>query len=77
MTEPTLGVGDYDRERDEIRLAAERKKIARDGPKLKGARLADRLERTWARPRGFLGWLATVDHSPRSSSSHWAASSHC
>src|SRR3954467_4353878 len=44
------------------RLAEERKSIARDGPKLKGAKLAARLERSWSRPPGFLGWLATVDH---------------
>ena len=52
----------YDRERDEKRLADERKKIARDGPKLKGDKLAARLERSWMRRPGFLGWLATVDH---------------
>jgi cytochrome c oxidase subunit 1 len=57
-----MKVSEYDRERDEKRLAEERKKIARDGPKLSGAKLAARLERTWARPPGFLGWLATVDH---------------
>jgi cytochrome c oxidase subunit I len=62
MTEYALGAGRYDREKDEKRLAEERKKIARDGPALKGARLAARLERTWHRPRGFIGWLATVDH---------------
>src|SRR4051812_26045459 len=50
------------READERRLAEERKKIVRDGPKLKGAKLAARLERTWDRPPGFIGWLATVDH---------------
>jgi cytochrome c oxidase subunit 1 len=49
------------REEDD-RLARERKKIVRDGPKLKGARLEARLERTWSRPSGILGWLATVDH---------------
>src|SRR3954447_17136497 len=49
-------------EEEEKKLAAERRKIARDGPKLTGARLAARLEQTWARPPGFLGWLATVDH---------------
>jgi len=49
------------REEDE-RLARERKQIARDGPKLKGARLEARLERTWRRPTGIIGWLATVDH---------------
>src|SRR5438309_1244606 len=49
------------REEDE-RLAREREKIVRDGPKMKGAKLEARLERTWDRPRGILGWLATVDH---------------
>src|SRR5690349_19820227 len=56
---------DSERERVEEenrRLAAERKKIVRDGPKLKGARLEARLERAWRRPPGILGWLATVDH---------------
>ena len=36
--------------------------IARDGPGLTGPRLQARLEQTWARPRGFIGWLASVDH---------------
>ena len=49
------------RQEDE-RLAKERKKIVRDGPKLTGPRLEARLEKTWHRPPGFLGWLATVDH---------------
>jgi cytochrome c oxidase subunit I len=49
------------REEDE-RLAKEREKLARDGPQLKGAKLEARLERTWHRPPGILGWLATVDH---------------
>jgi cytochrome c oxidase subunit 1 len=62
MTERALADRDYDREADEKRLAQERKKIARDGPKLTGAKLEARLARTWARPPGFLGWLATVDH---------------
>jgi cytochrome c oxidase subunit 1 len=44
------------------RLAQERKTIARDGPKLKGAKLAARLDHTWRRPPGIIGWLATVDH---------------
>jgi cytochrome c oxidase subunit 1 len=44
------------------RLAEERKTIARDGPKLKGAKLAARLDHTWRRPPGIIGWLATVDH---------------
>src|SRR5207248_290391 len=47
---------------EEKRLAAERKEIARDGGALKGAKLAARLEHTWMRPPGLLGWLATVDH---------------
>jgi cytochrome c oxidase subunit 1 len=50
------------RREEEERLARERKKIARDGPKLKGEALAARLEATWQRPPGILGWLATVDH---------------
>jgi cytochrome c oxidase subunit 1 len=44
------------------RLAQERKTIARDGPKLTGAKLAARLDHTWRRPPGIIGWLATVDH---------------
>jgi cytochrome c oxidase subunit 1 len=47
---------------EDRRLERERKEIVRDGPKLTGADLEARLERTWARPRGILGWLATVDH---------------
>src|SRR6476659_1565251 len=47
---------------EDERLAKERAKLARDGPKLKGAKLEARLERTWSRPPGILGWLATVDH---------------
>ena len=50
------------RARGRCAARAERKKIARDGPKLKGAKLAARLERTWRRPPGIIGWLATVDH---------------
>ena len=49
------------REQDEL-LARERKKIVRDGPKLNGAKLEARLERTWLRPPGIVGWLSTVDH---------------
>nr|NUR38063.1 cytochrome c oxidase subunit I [Sphingomonas sp.] len=49
------------REEDE-RLARERKKIVRDGPRLTGPRLEARLDETWRRPPGILGWLATVDH---------------
>jgi cytochrome c oxidase subunit 1 len=49
-------------EEEDKRLAAERKKIVRDGPKLTGAKLEARLLRTWQRPPGIIGWLATVDH---------------
>ena len=44
------------------RPAAEKPQIVRDGPDLTGPELADRLDATWARPRGLIGWLATVDH---------------
>ncbi len=47
---------------EDRRLADERKKLARDGPKLTGPKLEARLERTWRRPPGIIGWLATVDH---------------
>jgi cytochrome c oxidase subunit 1 len=47
---------------EDVRLARERKKIVRDGPKFTGAKLEARLERTWRRPAGIIGWLATVDH---------------
>jgi len=66
--EPFAGVpagGQRERERVESenrRLAEERKKIARDGPKLTGAKLTARLETTWRRPPGIIGWLASVDH---------------
>jgi cytochrome c oxidase subunit 1 len=49
-------------EAENRQLAEERKKIARDGPKLKGEKLAARLDLAWRRPRGIIGWLATVDH---------------
>ena len=49
-------------EEEDRKLAEERKKLARDGPRLKGAKLAARLEATWGRPRGIAGWLASVDH---------------
>ncbi|HEX6784676.1 MAG TPA: cytochrome c oxidase subunit I [Sphingomicrobium sp.] len=49
------------REQDK-RLAEEKKEIARDGPDLTGAKLEARLDRTWRRPPGIVGWLATVDH---------------
>ena len=47
-------------EEEDRRLAEERKTLVRDGPKLKGAKLAARLDATWRRPRGFIGWLATA-----------------
>jgi cytochrome c oxidase subunit 1 len=49
-------------EEENRRLAEERKTIARDGPKLKGEKLEARLDATWRRPPGIIGWLATVDH---------------
>ena len=39
-----------------------RERSPRDGPKLTGAALDQRLTRTWSRPPGFTGWLSTVDH---------------
>jgi cytochrome c oxidase subunit 1 len=62
---PAGRAAESERERVEAenrRLADERKKIARDGPKLKGEKLAARLDLTWRRPPGIIGWLATVDH---------------
>jgi cytochrome c oxidase subunit 1 len=57
------GKSELERVREEdARLERERKKIVRDGPKLTGGELAARLERTWSRPPGIIGWLATVDH---------------
>ena len=47
---------------EDERLAAERKTIVRDGPKLTGDALDARLHATWRRPPGIIGWLATVDH---------------
>jgi len=44
------------------RLEAERARIARDGHHLNGAELHARLDRTWRRQPGLIGWLATVDH---------------
>ncbi len=49
-------------EAENRRLAEERKKIVRDGPKMTGEKLAARLFGTWRRPPGIIGWLATVDH---------------
>ena len=52
----------FDKAADDRRLAQERRKIVRDGPRMTGAKLRARLEKSWARPPGFFGWLATVDH---------------
>ena len=49
-------------EEENKRFARERRTIPRDGPQLKGEKLAARLEKTWRRPDGILGWLASVDH---------------
>jgi cytochrome c oxidase subunit I len=38
------------------------KQSPRDGPNLTGAELHERLEKTWSRPNGLIGWLSTVDH---------------
>ena len=60
-----LGVSEEERrerEKEDRRLAQERKTIARDGPDLKGAKLQARLEKTWAKPPGIVGWLSSVDH---------------
>jgi cytochrome c oxidase subunit I len=38
------------------------KKVLRDGPGLTGAELEARLDVTWSRPHGVIGWLASVDH---------------
>ena len=48
--------------KEDEELARKRERIARDGPALTGAELETRLDRTWRRPPGFIGWLATVDH---------------
>jgi cytochrome c oxidase subunit I len=40
--------------------AAERS--PRDGPDLTGSALHERLERTWSRPAGIVGWFSAVDH---------------
>jgi len=36
--------------------------IARDGERLKGVELNERLTRTWSREPGLWGWITTVDH---------------
>jgi cytochrome c oxidase subunit 1 len=37
-------------------------KVPRDGPKLTGPKLEQRLESTWSNPPGFVGWISSVDH---------------
>jgi len=37
-------------------------KVPRDGPKLTGPKLEEKLSATWSNPPGFIGWLASVDH---------------
>ena len=36
--------------------------VPRDGPKLTGAELHEKLQKTWENPPGFIGWLSSVDH---------------
>ena len=37
-------------------------KVPRDGPDLTGPKLEKMLDKTWASPPGFIGWLSSVDH---------------
>ena len=37
-------------------------KVFRDGPKLTGPKLEEKLAATWSNPPGFIGWLSSVDH---------------
>jgi cytochrome c oxidase subunit 1 len=37
-------------------------KVPRDGPDFTGPELAVALRKTWASPKGIIGWLTTVDH---------------
>jgi cytochrome c oxidase subunit 1 len=37
-------------------------KVPRDGPKLTGPKLEEKLAETWSNPPGFIGWLSSVDH---------------
>jgi cytochrome c oxidase subunit 1 len=37
-------------------------KVLRDGPEFTGPKLESALTLTWSRPRGLIGWLASVDH---------------
>lgn len=41
---------------------AKSKRVLRDGPNLTGSELEARLETTWRRPKGVIGWLSSVDH---------------
>ena len=36
--------------------------VPRDGPDLTGPALEAKLDASWARPPGFVGWLSSVDH---------------
>jgi cytochrome c oxidase subunit I len=36
--------------------------VPRDGPDLTGPKLEKMLDKTWASPPGFIGWLSSVDH---------------
>ena len=36
--------------------------VPRDGPKLTGDALAEKLAKTWGNPPGLIGWLSSVDH---------------
>ncbi|MFN2473387.1 MAG: cbb3-type cytochrome c oxidase subunit I, partial [Sphingomicrobium sp.] len=36
--------------------------LPRDGPNLHGEELAARLAKTWASPKGFIGWFCEIDH---------------
>jgi cytochrome c oxidase subunit 1 len=39
-----------------------KERVLRDGPDLTGTELEARLEATWSRPKGLIGWLGSVDH---------------
>ena len=43
-------------------MTTAQKPSPRDGPQLTGHELAARLEHTWSRPPGLLGWFSSVDH---------------
>ena len=66
MTDVARHFDDAARERE--RIASRRKpappsaRRSRATAQAQGEELAARLDRTWRRPPGFIGWLATVDH---------------